>query len=78
MRKKRNRRARHVTRFEDHCWKDIVDDESSRSTGVPARREGRPQSGGAGDRSHNKAYQGGARPVREVNRLHSGSCGIHA
>jgi nicotinamidase-related amidase len=27
---------------------------------------------------YNKAYQGGARPVREVNRLYSGSCGIHA
>jgi hypothetical protein len=24
---------------------------------------------------YNKAYQGGNRPVREVNRLHEGSCG---
>src|SRR5262249_18528006 len=27
---------------------------------------------------YNKAYQGGDRPVREVNRRYSGSCGEHA
>ena len=27
---------------------------------------------------YNKAYQGGNRPVREVNRLHEGSCGENA
>ena len=65
--------------FEDHCWKDIVDDEILEIY-EPYRRDvkvGRNPAVLAID-LYNKAYQGGARPVREVNRLHSGSCGIHA
>src|SRR5215510_14181884 len=65
--------------FEDHCWKDIVN-EDILEIYEPYRREvkvGRNPAILAID-LYNKAYQGGDRPVREVNRLYSGSCGIHA
>src|SRR5499427_9725120 len=65
--------------FEDHCWKDIVDEEILEIY-EPYRRDvkvGRSPAVLAID-LYNKAYQGGARPVREVNRLYSGSCGVHA
>jgi nicotinamidase-related amidase len=65
--------------FEDHCWKDIVDEEILEIY-EPYRRElkvGRNPAVLAID-LYNKAYQGGARPVREVNRRFSGSCGEHA
>jgi nicotinamidase-related amidase len=65
--------------FEDHCWKDIIDEEILEIY-EPYRRElrvGRNPAVLAID-LYNKAYQGGDRPVREVNRRHSGSCGEHA
>jgi len=65
--------------FEDHCWKDIVDEEILEIY-QPYRREvrvGRKPAVLAID-LYNKAYQGGNRPVREVNRLHEGSCGENA
>jgi maleamate amidohydrolase len=65
--------------FEDHCWKDIVDEEILEIY-EPYRRElrvGRNPAVLAID-LYNKAYQGGDRPVREVNRRYSGSCGEHA
>ena len=65
--------------FEDHCWKDIVDDEILEIY-QPYRRElrvGRNPAILAID-LYNKAYQGGDRPVREVNRLYEGSCGENA
>jgi maleamate amidohydrolase len=65
--------------FEDHCWKDIVDEEVIEIY-APYRREvrvGRNPALLAID-LYNKAYQGGSRPVREVNRLYSGSCGENA
>ena len=55
--------------FEDHCWKDIVDDEILEIY-EPYRREvhvGRNPAVLAID-LYNKAYQGGSRPLREVNR----------
>ena len=55
--------------FEDHCWKDIVDEEILEIY-EPYRREvhvGRNPAVLAID-LYNKAYQGGNRPVREVNR----------
>src|SRR2546427_11521370 len=65
--------------FEDHCWKDIVDQEIIEIY-EPYRREVR-----VGHRPavlaidlYNKAYQGGNRPVREVNRRYPGACGEHA
>ena len=54
--------------FEDHCWKDIVDEEILEIY-QPYRREvrvGRNPALLAID-LYNKAYQGGNRPVREVN-----------
>ena len=65
--------------FEDHCWKDIVDEEIIEIY-EPYRREvrvGRNPAVLAID-LYNKAYQGGDRPVREVNRRYSGSCGENA
>ena len=65
--------------FEDHCWKDVVDDEILEIY-EPYRRElkvGRNPAVLAID-LYNKAYQGGARPVREANRQFPGSCGEHA
>jgi nicotinamidase-related amidase len=65
--------------FEDHCWKDIVDAEIIEIY-EPYRREvyvGRNPAVLAID-LYNKAYQGGDRPVREVNRRYSGSCGENA
>jgi maleamate amidohydrolase len=65
--------------FEDHCWKDIVDDELLEIY-EPYRRElrvGRNPAVLAID-LYNKAYQGGDRPVREVDPRYPGSCGEHA
>ena len=65
--------------FEDHCWRDIVDEETLEIY-EPYRREvrlGRNPAVLAID-LYNKAYQGGDRPVREVNARHSGACGEHA
>jgi maleamate amidohydrolase len=65
--------------FEDHCWKDIVDDEILEIY-EPYRREvhvGRNPAVLAID-LYNKAYQGGSRPLREVNRRYPGSCGENA
>ena len=65
--------------FEDHCWKDIVDAEIIEIY-APYRREvhvGRNPAVLAID-LYNKAYQGGYRPVREVDRRYPGSCGEHA
>ncbi len=65
--------------FEDHCWKDIVDEEILEIY-EPYRREtyvGRNPAVLAID-LYNKAYQGGNVPVREANRQHEGSCGENA
>src|SRR5215813_784800 len=65
--------------FEDHCWLDLVVDEILEIY-EPYRRDvkvGRNPAVLAID-LYNKAYQGGDRPVREVNRRYSGSCGKHA
>ena len=65
--------------FEDHCWKDVVDEEILEIY-EPYRRQvrvGRNPAVLAID-LYNKAYQGGNRPVREVNRRYSGSCGENA
>lgn len=65
--------------FEDHCWKDIVDEEILEIY-EPYRREvfvGRNPAVLAID-LYNKAYQGGNVPVREANRRHPGSCGENA
>lgn len=65
--------------FEDHCWKDIVDSDTL-AIYAPYRRDlriGRNPAVLAID-LYNKAYQGGSRPVCEVDRLFPGSCGEHA
>src|ERR1700730_15295876 len=65
--------------FEDHCWKYIADAEMLEIY-EPYRRTvrvGRNPAVLAID-LYNKVYRGGSRPVREVNRRYSGSCGEHA
>src|SRR5260370_14411609 len=65
--------------FEDHCWKDIVDQDIIEIY-EPDRR-----AVAVGCRPavlaidlYNKVYQGGNGAVGEVNRGYSGSCGEHA
>ena len=65
--------------FEDHCWKDIVDEEILEIYTAYHRKlyVGKNPAVLAID-LYNKAYLGGNKPVREVNRQHSGSCGENA
>jgi maleamate amidohydrolase len=65
--------------FEDHCWKDVVDEEVIEIYQA-YRREVRvgPNPAVLVIDLYNKAYQGGNRPVREVNRRYPGSCGENA
>jgi maleamate amidohydrolase len=65
--------------FEDHCWKDIIDADTIEIYRAYRRKTY------VGDNPavlaidlYNKAYQGGSKPVREVDREFSGSCGEHA
>ena len=65
--------------FEDHCWKDIVDEEILEIYEAYHRDlfVGRSPAVLAID-LYNKAYLVGNKPVMEVNRHHSGSCGENA
>ena len=65
--------------FEDYCWKDIVNDEILEIYSA-YRREiyVGPRPAILAIDLYNKAYQGGNRPVIEVNREFSGSCGENA
>jgi nicotinamidase-related amidase len=65
--------------FEDYCWKDIVDEETMEIY-EPYHRKlfVGPKPAILAIDLYNKAYEGGNRPVREVNRTHSGSCGENA
>src|ERR1700681_5102109 len=70
----------HMARdFEDHCWKDVIDADTIQIYQAYRRKIY------VGDNPavlaidlYNKAYLGGNRPVREVDREFSGSCGEHA
>ncbi|HEY4135600.1 MAG TPA: isochorismatase family protein [Alphaproteobacteria bacterium] len=65
--------------FEDHIWKDIVDDEILEIYEAYHRKiyVGKNPAILAID-LYNKAYLGGNKPVREVNKEFSGSCGENA
>jgi maleamate amidohydrolase len=65
--------------FEDHCWKDIVDEEILEIY-APYRREVfvGPSPAILAIDLYNKAYRGGNVPVREANRGNEGSCGENA
>jgi nicotinamidase-related amidase len=65
--------------FEDHCWKDLVDPDTTQIYQAYRRKTF------VGDNPavlaidlYNKAYLGGNRPVKEVDREFSGSCGENA
>jgi len=65
--------------FEDHCWKDVVDPDTLQIYQAYRRKTY------VGDKPavlaidlYNKAYLGGDRPVKEVDRQFSGSCGENA
>lgn len=66
-------------RFEDYCWKAIVDDEVLEIYGAYRRelKVGRRPAVLAID-LYNKVYRGGCVPVREANRIFPGSCGENA
>ena len=68
-----------VDTFEDHCWKDIVDQDT-----LEIYKHYRRQTY-IGQRPallaidlYNLAYQGGARPVREVVKEYPSACGTYA
>jgi maleamate amidohydrolase len=65
--------------FEDHCWKDVVNEEILEIYEAYHRKiyVGANPAILAID-LYNKAYEGGNKPVREVNRQFSGSCGENA
>src|SRR5205085_11434661 len=65
--------------FEDHCWKDVIDADTIQIYQAYRRKIY------VGDNPavlaidlYNKAYRGGDRPVKEVDREFSGSCGEYA
>jgi maleamate amidohydrolase len=65
--------------FEDYCWKDVIDPETLQIYQAYRRKIF------VGDNPavlaidlYNKAYLGGDRPVREVDREFPGSCGENA
>src|SRR5262249_61209021 len=65
--------------FEDHCWKDVIDADTIQIYQAYRRKIY------VGDNPavlaidlYNKAYRGGDRPVKEVDREFSGSCGEQA
>jgi nicotinamidase-related amidase len=65
--------------FEDHCWKDVFDAETTEIYQAYRRKiyVGANPAILAID-LYNKAYLGGDRPVKEVDREFSGSCGENA
>jgi maleamate amidohydrolase len=66
-------------KFEDYCWKDLVNDELLEIYSAYKRKifVG-PKPAILAIDLYKKAYQGGNRPVIEVNREFSGSCGENA
>jgi len=65
--------------FEDYCWKDVVDEEILEI--YQAYRRDLfvgPRPAVLAIDLYKKAYQGGDKPVRDVNRQFPGSCGENA
>ena len=65
--------------FEDHCWKNVIDQDTLQIYQAYRRKIY------VGDNPavlaidlYNKAYLGGSRPVREIDREFSGTCGENA
>jgi maleamate amidohydrolase len=65
--------------FEDHCWKDLIDPDTLQIYQAYRRKiyVGEHPAVLAID-LYNKAYLGGSRPAKEVDREFSGSCGEYA
>ena len=68
-----------IPAFEDHCWKDLLDDELLEIYAAYQRplKVGKNPALLAID-LYNSAYWGGNVPVVEANRKHKGSCGENA
>ncbi len=68
-----------IDAFEDYCWKDIVDAEMLEIYSAYKREVFvGPRPAILAIDLYEKAYQGGNRPVLEVNREFPGSCGENA
>ncbi len=65
--------------FEDHCWKDVIDPDTMQIYQAYRRKiyVGANPAVLAID-LYNKAYLGGNRPVKDVDKEFSGSCGENA
>jgi maleamate amidohydrolase len=68
-----------TTDFEDHCWKDVIDD-TLREMYADYRRDTYvgPNPALIAIDLYNKVYEGGNVPVIEAHRKHPGSCGEYA
>lgn len=65
--------------FEDHCWKDVVDEETLAIYSAYARETFiGPKPAVIAIDLYNSAYRGGARPPLELQAEHPSSCGINA
>jgi maleamate amidohydrolase len=68
-----------MTDFNDHCWKDLVDEEILEIYAAYHRETYvGPAPAVLAIDLYRKAYEGGNIPVRQANRAHPGSCGEHA
>jgi nicotinamidase-related amidase len=68
-----------TTNFNDHCWKDIIDEEIVEIYAAYHREVYvGPAPAILAIDLYRKAYRGGNIPVREANRSHPGSCGENA
>jgi maleamate amidohydrolase len=68
-----------MNRFEDHCWKDVIDSETLEIYQSYKRETyiGKKPALLLID-LYNLVYEGGPKPVRELVKSHPSSCGIHA
>ncbi len=66
--------------FEDHCWRDVVDPATLAACDAKYKRKvfvGKNPALLAID-LYNRVYEGGNRPVLEISREHSSTCGEYA
>ena len=68
-----------IEAFEDHCWKDVIDDDTLKIYAAYARRTFvGPNPAVIAIDLYNSASRGGARPAVELQRDYPSSCGVNA